>query len=235
MKNSQYKSASQHGRSIDLRNYDAKQVQHTESSVPQAKNSPQPQKPAKKKKNTLITILLIVFAFGLIAGGVYIFILMHTPKIQKASPQKVQSVLEEIKKSDKNTLFIASAGVYTPVLEGGPEQLDNGLLHRVPKNGDPEAGGNFVVSGHSFVWGYTPKQVREKSVFYNLSDVKMGDEIIAYWNKKFYHYKVTELKTVKPNAIEIENKTKDPTLTVYTCTPGGSADGRVVVIAKPSI
>lgn len=169
----------------------------------------------------------------MIAAGAYILILLFSPKLNKAQPKKTAEVIEEIKKTDQNTLLISTAGVYAPILEGGDEVLDKGLLHRVPKNGNPEIGGNFVVSGHSFVWGYTPKQVKEKSVFYNLSDVKVGDEIVAYWNKKLYYYTVTEKKTVKPNAIEIENKTKDPTLTVYTCTPGGSSDGRVVLIAKP--
>lgn len=184
-------------------------------------------------KGRIKNVLLFAIPIIMIAAGAYILLLLFTPKLNKAQPKKTAEVIEEIKKTDQNTLLISTAGVYAPILEGGDEVLDKGLLHRVPKNGNPEIGGNFVVSGHSFVWGYTPQQVKEKSVFYNLSDVKVGDEIVAYWNKKLYYYTVIEKKTVKPNAIEIENKTKDPTLTVYTCTPAGSADGRIVLVAKP--
>jgi len=185
------------------------------------------------KKNRIINALLFVIPIVLIAVGAYILLLLFTPKINKTQPKNTTEVIEEIKKTNQNTLLISTAGVYAPILEGGDEVLDKGLLHRVPKNGNPEIGGNFVVSGHSFVWGFTPQQVKEKSVFYNLSDVKVGDEIVAYWNKKLYYYTVIEKKTVKPNAVEIENKTKDPILTIYTCTPAGSADGRVVLVAKP--
>ncbi len=62
----------------------------------------------------------------------------------------------------------------------------------------------------------------------------MGDDITVYWDKKDYRYKITEVKTVKPNETSIEAPSKEPKLTIYTCTLGGSADGRVVVIAKPA-
>jgi LPXTG-site transpeptidase (sortase) family protein len=62
---------------------------------------------------------------------------------------------------------------------------------------------------------------------------KVGDEVVINWEGKQYKYRITKLKTVKPNAIEVEDQTSDPQLTIYTCTLGGAADGRVVVVAKP--
>jgi LPXTG-site transpeptidase (sortase) family protein len=58
--------------------------------------------------------------------------------------------------------------------------------------------------------------------------------VLINWQGKQYKYAVEEVKQVKPNAVEIEYQSSKPRLTIYTCTPGGSADGRVVVVAVPS-
>jgi LPXTG-site transpeptidase (sortase) family protein len=190
-------------------------------------------KKSKSRKNSALVLIVIA---GLLLGlGVYILALLLTPKLQKKSAQEFQKTQEQLQKSDKNLLTIKSAGVATEISEGDVNVLDKGLVwHRLPKEGNPEVGGNMILTGHSFVWGYTPKQVKENSIFYNLGDAKVGDPIEVRWNGKSYNYKVSETKQVKPNQIEIEKPSKDPKLTIYTCTLAGSADGRVVVIAVPS-
>jgi sortase A len=218
-------------KTLDLRNPGSFAVQ-----PPKQDKQPQPQeskKPKKRKKSKRLKVAaLILLVILLLVAALYILWLLFSPKVQKTSPQQIQSALEAVQRTDQNAIFIPTAGVHSPILEGGMEQLAKGLWHRLPERGDPKKGGNLIVTGHSFVWGYTPQQVAEKSIFYNLGDVKVGDEIIVYWDKQLYYYKVTETKTVKPDATEIEAKTNDKTLTIYTCTPSGSADGRVVVVAK---
>lgn len=194
-------------------------------------NSPTQPKNSNKRK-----ILLIIIAGLLIGVGAYILVLLLTPKVQKKTAKTIETSQSQlVKASDKNILVIPSAGIEAEISEGNVNVLDKGLVwHRLPKEGSPEAGGNTILTGHSFVWGYTPKQVKEQSIFYNLSDVKKGDAIQVRWNGKIYNYVASEIKQVKPNETDIEKPSKDPKLTIYTCTLGGSADGRVVVIAKPS-
>ncbi len=194
------------------------------SNKPRNKNS--------KKRN----FILIIIAGLLLGIGAYILFLLLSPKLSQKTAQSIESSQSQlVKASDKNILLIPSAGVETEISEGNINVLDKGLVwHRLPKEGNPEIGGNTILTGHSFVWGYTPKQIKEKSIFYNLRDVKKGDTVQVRWNGKVYNYKVTETKQVKPNEIEIEKPSNEPKLTIYTCTLAGSADGRVVVIARPS-
>jgi sortase A len=182
------------------------------------------------------TIAMVIIAGLLLGFGIYILILLLTPKIQKKTEQTIlKSQTQQPIDSNKNELIIPSAGIEAEISEGNITVLDKGLVwHRLPKEGNPTIGGNMILTGHSFVWGYTPKQVKEKSIFYNLSDAKKGDLLQVRWDGKIYKYKVLEIKQVKPNATEIEKPSKEPKLTIYTCTLGGSADGRVVVIAIPS-
>jgi len=160
--------------------------------------------------------------------------LLIYPKLQKKSAQEIKKSAAETPASEKNTIFIPSVRIQADIGEGGSDTLDKGLAwHRLPEQGNPAKGGNMIITGHSFVWGYKPDEIKKRSIFYDLKDIKVGDEVLVNWDGKQYKYSVSKVKTVKPSAVEIEQPTGDPILTIYTCTIGGSADGRVVVIAKP--
>ncbi|MDQ5943859.1 MAG: hypothetical protein QG675_627 [Patescibacteria group bacterium] len=161
--------------------------------------------------------------------GLYLLFMLFSPKLFSMLQKSYNQSLE----GNENQLQIQSVGINTKILEGGEEQLENGAWHRFPERGNPEIGGNFILSGHSFVWAYTPWQVSEKSYFYNLKDVKVGDEVTVRWNSKDYNYKVDSVFSIDPSQTNIEDKSDTPIMTIYTCTEGGSADGRVVVVAKP--
>lgn len=193
-----------------------------------------PKLPKSKARKRLLTVGIMFLACILFGLGIYLLVLILVPKLQKKSAESIKN--SQSQESDKNELFIQSAGISAEISEGDIGVLDKGLIwHRLAKQGNPEIGGNMVLTGHSFVWGYTPKQIKEKSIFYNLGDAKKGDEVEVRWNGKIYNYEVSEIKQVKPSQIEIELPSKDPKLTIYTCTTGGSADGRVVIIAIPKI
>jgi len=176
---------------------------------------------------------LLVISLACMATGLYIFFLLNYPRIvDRFTPYGPDAT--QLLAADKNTITIPSAKIQANFETGGSDVLDRGLAwHRFPERGDPENGGNFIISGHRFVWSLNPATVRDHSIFFFLDKVKIGDEIQIRWDNKDYKYIVTELKEVKPNATEIEQPTTEPQLTIYTCTLGGSADGRVVVIAKP--
>ncbi len=71
-------------------------------------------------------------------------------------------------------------------------------------------------------------------MLYDLDKMKLGDKIIVDWHKKRYAYKVTKIYSVKPNAVEIEERSDYRKMTLYTCTLAGSTDGRIVIEAKPT-
>lgn len=187
------------------------------------------EKPFKKTKTFLRSVFLIISIVAIVAG-LYLLFIMFSPKIastlQRNSTPKIES--------DNNQILIPDVGIKTPILEGGEEQLENGAWHRFPERGNPEIGGNFILSAHSFVWALTPQRVNEKSYFYNLKDTKIGDEVLVRWNSKDYKYIVESTFSINPDQTDIENPSDTSKMTIYTCTEGGSADGRVVVIAKPT-
>ena len=79
--------------------------------------------------------------------------------------------------------------------------------------------------------GLTPQQTQRKSPFYTINKLRVGDKIIIDYNGKRYNYIIRKIFDVKPNAVEIERRTDTPQLTLYSCTLGGSSDGRNVIVA----
>jgi LPXTG-site transpeptidase (sortase) family protein len=72
-----------------------------------------------------------------------------------------------------------------------------------------------------------------KSPFYNIGKLQVGDHIFVDFKGKRYEYAISEKYAVKPDGVEVESPTKDPQLTLYSCTLRGSSDGRDVLEAKP--
>ena len=127
-----------------------------------------------------------------------------------------------------NRLVIPGIQVDVSIVEGSSANVLLKGGWRRPKTSTPDKGGNTVIAGHRFLYTST-----NASYFYNLDKVKVGDPIIVYWKGVEYNYEVSESKVVKATALEIEDNTKDPILTLYTCTPLWTAKDRLVIIAKP--
>lgn len=140
--------------------------------------------------------------------------------------ENLQKEIKSEKIPDGNHLIVPSMQLSKPVHEGTrPSTVHKGVWRR-PNTSAPDIGGNTVLVGHRFTYS-------DPAVFYHLDKVKVGDDIALYWNKKKYTYKVSEVKVVSPDAIEVEKNTKQPQLTLYSCTPLWSTRSRLVVIAKP--
>jgi sortase A len=130
---------------------------------------------------------------------------------------------------EDNRILIPVIGVDSPIVEGDSEiSLNQGVWHR-PNTGNPEDGGNIVLTGHRFQ--YLPPN---NLTFYHLDKVEEGDQIIVYWNEIEYDYVVTETFIVEPDSVEIEEDSAYPLLTLYTCTPLWTAEKRLVVRAEPT-
>lgn len=84
----------------------------------------------------------------------------------------------------------------------------------------PGRNGNSVIFSHA-----TPP------LFGNLSQVKKGDSIHLFTDYDWFVYKVSEIKIVDPENVEVLFSDGGHTLTLYTCT-GPNDEKRLVVKAK---
>jgi LPXTG-site transpeptidase (sortase) family protein len=136
-------------------------------------------------------------------------------------------------KPRENRLYIPAINVDVPVIEGeGKAALEKGAWHRKPENGNPEKGGNFVLSAHRFQMGFTPQQTREKSPFYRIDQLRVGEKMYVDYNNKRYTYEVVKKYAVDRHAVSIEAPSTEPKMTLYSCDLKGEAAGRQVIEAK---
>ena len=190
----------------------------------------------RQSKNWKVRLPSII-ATILIIGGLYTLAITITPFIlSQTIDQKNNSTTQLISKTEnkitKNRLYIPKIDINLPYASGGAEVMEHGAWWRKPENGNPKDGGNFVLSAHRFIMGLTPQQTLRKSPFYNIDKLTVGDEIVIDYDGTRYIYVISEKRSVKPEAIEIEQRTDQPQLTLYSCTLGGANDGRDVLIAK---
>lgn len=126
---------------------------------------------------------------------------------------------------NKNQLYIPSIRLTQPILEGLSPKTVNLGVWRVPTTSTPEQESNTVLVGHRFSY-------KDPSVFYHFDKIEKGDNIYVSWKKKIYVYKVDTIRVVTPKVNEVEAPTKDPRLTLYTCTPLWSTSHRLVIESK---
>ena len=184
--------------------------------------------------------LLLPFAIVLLIGGIYLVYNSLSPNIPDFAVD-TQAVAKKLTTADptigENRIYMPQINVDVPIVEveqGESEMkaLDRGAIHRAPQNGNPEDGGNYVIAAHRFTLGYTPSQTRAKSPFYHINEMQVGDQIYVDYKGIRYAYKIFEKKIVAPTAVNIEDRTDEPQLTVYSCELSGSRDGREVLFAK---
>lgn len=89
----------------------------------------------------------------------------------------------------------------------------------------PGQNGNMVLSGHI-------SSPNEGAIFHNLPELKVGEGVIVATDERQYLYRVTDVKTVTPDQVEVLDQTPDPTATLITCVPDGIYSHRLVVTAR---
>lgn len=182
---------------------------------------------AKLKRGSLLAVSIF-----LIIAGCYLAYLLLTPKLPiLAGKSEIDLNTADDATDNRDRIQIEKINLEVPFFTGGPEELDKGSWHRYPDRGDPEQGGNFILSAHRFSIGTTPAETKKRSPFYNLEKLNEGDTLRVFFRGKWYSYTVTKKYNVKPNATEIEAPSETSKLTLYSCSLGGSADGRIVIEA----
>lgn len=186
------------------------------------------------KKRTGRTKRSIIGACGLLllVGGLYMLSLVVAPiaaPYLSLKPIDVQALPAPVKTG--NRLIVPKLGI-TIAYDTGASALDRGAEWRAPISGNPADGGNFVIAAHRFSIQPTPQGTVEKSPFYNIHTLANGDKIVVDYEGKRYGYEVTKTFRVKPTQVEIEARTADPLLTLYSCDLAGADSDRYVVQAK---
>lgn len=136
-----------------------------------------------------------------------------------------QTVPAELIPAD-NRLVIPAIGLDEAIKEGNSLAAADSGVWRLPHSSQPADGSNTVLAGHRF--SYSPSVARP---FYNLDKVNQGDEIVVFWQKQLYRYRVIQKLVVTPEQTSIEAPTIDNRLTLYTCTPLWTSQNRLVIIA----
>lgn len=189
-----------------------------------------------KRQKRISKLLLVLPLFGLIGGG-YLLVNTLSPAISTPFDEPdvtAKKLTREVPSLNENRLYIPQINVDVAVVTGSTDAaLELGAWHRKPENGDPEKGGNFVLSAHRFNLGMTPNQTRAKSPFYHIDKLKEGDQIYVDYEGTRYAYEVTKSYKVERTATEIEQRSDDAKLTIYSCDLRGEKAGREVVEAEP--
>ncbi|MFA6047319.1 MAG: sortase [Parcubacteria group bacterium] len=138
-------------------------------------------------------------------------------------------------------IIITKIGVSAPVIWSKnddetslQEDLKKGVVH-FPKSASPGQDGNMVISGHSsnYVW----VKGSYNYIFKNLNNLEKNDEIkikVTQQNKRIinYTYKIIDKRTTTADDPFIFEQTANPSLTLSTCWPIGTALKRLVVRAE---
>lgn len=155
-------------------------------------------------------------------------------KIETTGGELVESIPVDpnfsiiIPKINANTKVIKNVNpfnskIYQPALTQGVAHAKN--------TSTPDQSGNTFIFAHSAGNWYQANQFN--AVFYLLNKLKIGDEIIVFYQSQKYTYSVKETKLVNSNELNyLSTKTNQKQLTLMTCWPPGTTLNRLIVIAN---
>lgn len=109
--------------------------------------------------------------------------------------------------------------------------LNGGAVSRSNQNGNPKAGGNYVLMAERFNLQPLPYDTFKKSPFYNLKNVQIGDDLYVDYKGTRFAYKVDVREIKESTDPRIEGASKDAKLTLFT-TELTSDGKREVLVAK---
>ncbi len=187
-----------------------------------------------KRRNPLLVVVPLV---GLLGGG-YLLANTLAPALPVDFTGQASAVTKTLTQRQpditSDRLYVPKIGVDVSIAVGVNEStLAGGAWHRVPENGDPIEGGNFVLAAHRFHLGYTPQQTRAQSPFYHIDSLQNGDQIYVDYKGTRYAYEVTRRYKVAETDVYIEAPSTESKLTMYSCDLRGATAGREVIEAKP--
>jgi len=185
-----------------------------------------------RRFNNYLSVAIIIFALYLIIWPFVPQLDFWWKSVRHTDPPLVTAIISKTKDAEipqANTLVIPSLHLQETIYGGYPyTALSKGVWHST-NSSTPDKGSNTVIAGHRFTYhGFQ----RGTATFYNLDKLKTGDQIVVYWQKLRYNYRVSRSFVVQPTDLSIETSTPKPQLTLYTCTPLWTSTNRLIVTAE---
>jgi sortase A len=120
-------------------------------------------------------------------------------------------------------IVIPAINLDWPIVQGdGWEELKQGIGHRVGTV-NPGERGNLVLSGHNDVYG---------EPFRDLEKLAVGKDVFVYAGNSSYRYVVKAKRVVVPTDLSVLAPSKNPIVTLITCTPYRVDTHRLIVIGE---
>lgn len=99
--------------------------------------------------------------------------------------------------------------------------------------GHPKEGTHPGQGGNSVMWGHLSTPVERKgSVFRRLPEVDPGNEVSVDTSRFRYTYRVSQVRVLSPEKVNVMEVSSDPVLTLITCVPDWVFSHRLVVTAQ---
>ena len=193
--------------------------------------------------NILFKIVKSFLGIFVLSMGVYLII--ASIQLNISQKEEVEDTIQKIKQereeflqtgiissvesseSDGENVYILripSIDSENVVTEGTSKEALKAALGHESDTVLPGEVGNCVIAGHrNYTFG---------KFFNRLEEVEIGDMIYIDTPTDTYSYRVYEIKTVKPEDVEILENTDKEILTLYTCTPIYIATHRLVVVSE---
>lgn len=181
-------------------------------------------------------LFLVLFNFQLIAQQIGYFLNPPKPAENTVLQDPNATTASTAIVPPESVIIIPKINVSAPIIYADSaaddevmKDLQDGVVHYV-NTAKPGEAGNAVIFGHSSNDWWEPGNF--KFVFALLGKLEVGDQIQVNYSSRKYVYEVSEKKVVAPTEVSVLNPTADPTLTLITCTPPGTAWQRLIIVAK---
>jgi len=120
-------------------------------------------------------------------------------------------------------IVIPAINIDWPVVEGDSwEELKQGIGHRVG-SANPGERGNIILSGHDDVFG---------EPFRDLEKLDVGKDVLVYAGGTSFRYIIKAKRVVAPNDLSVLASSKNPIVTLITCTPYRVDTSRLILIGE---
>lgn len=120
-------------------------------------------------------------------------------------------------------IVIPSVNIDWPVVQGDSwEELKQGVGHRVGSV-NPGERGNMILSGHNDVYG---------EPFRDLEKLQVSSDVMVHAGSTIFRYVVKARRVVVPTELSVLAPSKNPIVTLITCTPYRVDTHRLIIIGE---
>ena len=215
----------------------------TQTLEPAGRTEPTPPRRRRSGTGRVFRVIgLILIAAALAVGGYLWWLLWGTGFFTSAAQEQIRAPFERLigttppedaPPADRVVkvpgtavaiLRIPDIEVNYVVVEGtGTESLKKGPGHYTWTSYPWEDTGTVGIAGHRTTYG---------APFWDLDQVRPGDEIRLVTEEGAFRYEVTQTRDVLPSEGWVLRDDGDPSLVLTTCTPRFSAALRLIVFAE---